>query len=329
MAKHGVARETLFFLRREIARIEGVLAETLASPGQDATILRRGSAGGKPCSAMLATGAEHFDAALGGGLPDHGLTEIHGPRTCDAGAVAGFVLALAGLALERDTGSSFLWIGTAGIFRENGFPYAPGIFTRFGIGAERTLVSTARKLEDALWIAEEAAGIKALSAIFLEIEGNPGRLGLTATRRLHRRALTAGRPVFLVREAALSEPTAAPVRLLVAPAPALSRSTLDGPLDGSIGPPAFAVSIDKNRRASLGKYTLEWNPADRTFRERWPESHVTENIGVMVPASSDRPHMAPTGRPVLVFRRQDGQSTAPRQPPREQYKTHSRARQAG
>ena len=82
----------------------------------------------------------------------------------------------------------------------------------------------------ALWIAEEAARLSALGGGLLEVDGNPDRLDLTATRRLHRRAQAAGRPVLLLRQSALAEPTAAPVRLLVAPAPAAPRHTLAGPL---------------------------------------------------------------------------------------------------
>ena len=48
---------------------------------------------------ILPTGVEALDEALGGGLPRAALTEIHGLETRDAGAVAGFVLALASLLL--------------------------------------------------------------------------------------------------------------------------------------------------------------------------------------------------------------------------------------
>ena len=38
------------------------------------------------------------------------------------------------------------------------------------------MVAQAPKLADALWIAEEAALLKGLSAVLLEIRGNPARL---------------------------------------------------------------------------------------------------------------------------------------------------------
>ena len=173
---------------------------------------------------------------LGGGLPKAALTEIHGAETRDAGAVAGFALALASLILKgRKAGLPLLWIGTSEIFREAGFPYAVGLARDFGIAPEALLFSEAPKLADALWIAEEAARLSALAAVIIELRGNPDRLDLTATRRLHRRAEQAGRPVLLIRQAAEAEPTAAPVRLVVAAASAAPRATLAGPLAGSIG----------------------------------------------------------------------------------------------
>ncbi|WP_204278111.1 hypothetical protein, partial [Escherichia coli] len=77
------------------------------------------------------------------------------------------------------------WIGTAEIFHEAGFPYARGLHALFGIAPEQLLFSEAPKLLDALWIAEEAARMTAFAAVILEIRGNPQRLDLTATRRLH------------------------------------------------------------------------------------------------------------------------------------------------
>ena len=110
----------------------------------------------------------------------------------------------------------------------------------------------------------------ALAAVILEIRGSPQRLDLTATRRLHARAQSAGRPVFLLRQAAEAEPTAAPVRLIVSSAPAAPRRTIAGPLAGSIGRPAFTVSIGKSRTALPGQFTLEWNPDEHAFEERRP-----------------------------------------------------------
>jgi len=81
MAMTAVARETVFALRRQIAKIKGTLPERLqapaaaapdvrvdAGPSIDVTIVRRGVATALP-DAFLSTGVERLDAALSGGLP--------------------------------------------------------------------------------------------------------------------------------------------------------------------------------------------------------------------------------------------------------------------
>ena len=273
MAITAVARDTVFALRREIARIEGRLAERLASPGDDAVVLR-GSGRVLGVADRLATGVTALDAALGGGLPRAALTEVHGRQTRDAGAAAGFVLALAALlakqAAPKKPGAEqpLLWIGTGGMFAEAGFPYLHGIERLFGIAAGSLLFAEAPKPMDALWIAEEAAALKSLAAVVLELPGDLRPLDLDATRRLHRRAVQAQRPVFLLRHSSQPAPTAAPLRFVVAPAPAGPRRILGRPLAGSIGPPAFAVTLDKNRLAPPTRLVLEWNCDERIFEHR-------------------------------------------------------------
>ncbi|MGT2465029.1 ImuA family protein [Mesorhizobium atlanticum] len=225
MAMSAVARETVFALRRQIAKIEGTLPERLQAPapgaipgkvrrgfpsgiaekqipadvtGSDMTLVRRGLAVAS-ADAFLRTGIERFDTALGGGLPRAALSEIHGLETRDAGAVAGFAFSLVSLILKEKQGLPILWVGTAEIFHEAGLPYARGLHALFGIEPEQLLFSEAPKLLDALWIAEEAARMTAFAAVILEIRGSPRLLDLTATRRLHARAQNAGRPVLLLQ----------------------------------------------------------------------------------------------------------------------------------
>src|SRR5690606_16179576 len=105
MAAQAVARATLCALRRDIARIEGRLADRLEPvPGavhDNGIVLRRGGIAGQV--PVLPTGAGRVDAALGGGMPLAGLVEIHGRETRDAGAVAGFTLALTAAASRNMT----------------------------------------------------------------------------------------------------------------------------------------------------------------------------------------------------------------------------------
>ncbi|UVK39667.1 hypothetical protein LHFGNBLO_001061 [Mesorhizobium sp. AR10] len=334
MAMTAVARETVFALRRQIAKIEGTLPERLEAPAgssldaadvtanTDVTIVRRGIAAATQ-DAFLRTGAERLDAALSGGLPKAALSEIHGTETRDAGAVAGFALSLVSLILKQGPRLPVLWIGTTEIFREAGFPYAGGLHACFGIEPEQLLFSEVPRLVDALWVAEEAARMTALAAVILEIRGSPQRLDLTATRRLHARAQSAGRPVFLLRQAAEAEPTAAPVRLILSSAPAAPRSTIAGPLAGSIGRPAFTVSIGKSRTALPGQFTLEWNPDEHAFEERRTEDSVA-----VVPASGRRKDIAAATGAVLAFPTV-GSPAPGDQPSRPQRPAHLSSRRAG
>lgn len=324
MATHAVARETVFALRREIAKLEGRLPEQLrpaVGPGE--AVLRRN--GDALRAGILATGVDGLDRTLGGGLPKAALTEIHGAETRDAGAVAGFALALAGLILKvSDKALPLLWIGTSEIFHEAGLPYAPGLVRDFGIAPDALLFSEVPKLLDALWVAEEAARLPALAAVLIELRGNPEKLDLTATRRLHRRAQQAGRPVFLIRQAAEAEPTAAPARLVVAAAPAAPRFTLAGPLSGSIGAPAFKVTVSRSPTALSGEFIVEWNSHDLAFRERRPQ-----DTRRLVPLSRPGEDLAAAPGSVLAFPSPQDDAAAGAQPSRREHAAHRRPRRAG
>lgn len=329
MAKPALAQGIIFSLRHKIAKIEGVLPERLEAPGDraDGLVSRRG---GRPVAETFASGAARFDASLGGGLAAAGLTEIHGAATRDAGAASGFALALAGIAAGR-TGV-IIWIGTGEIFREAGRPYAPGLARRFGILPHNLLLAQAEKLVDALWIAEEAANLDALAAILLEVRGSAQALDLTATQRLHRRALAAGHPLFLLRHAGVREPTAAPVRLVVSPAPAGLRHTLAGELEGSIGPPAFRIAIDKSRTSPPAAFILEWNSEARAFAERdhVPAAHIlaSENIGALAAHAADGADFSPALRQVVAFAPAARDAASGGEPSSGQHTAHRRARRA-
>jgi protein ImuA len=272
---------------------------------------------------VLAVGAPGLDAALGGGLPFAGLTEIHGLETRNSGVVAGFALALAALSMKKQGGLPLLWVGTSEVFHEAGLPYAAGLARAFGIDPNNLLVSAAPKLADALWVAEEAARLSALAAVLVELRGNPEKLDLTATRRLHRRARHAGRPVFLVREAAHADPTAAPVRLVVRPVPAAPRATLAGPLAGTIGAPAFGVFLGKSRAALSAEFVLEWNSHDLAFQERQPPDPRR-----LVPLSRPGAGVAAAAGSVLAFARA-GDGAAGDEPSRQQHPADSVPRRTG
>jgi protein ImuA len=318
MAQSARVRDVVCTLRHQIAKIEGRLAETLEK--------RPGGLPSGPAAAahLVRTGIESFDRALGGGFPPAGLMELYGTASRDAGAVSGFALALVRL-LSNRVDAPLLWIGNSEIFREAGRPYAPGLAAVFGLRPDGLLVAEAERLADVLWIAEEAARVDALRAILLEIRGSPHALDLTVTRRLHRRALLSGFPLLLLREAGEAQPTAAPLRLMVAPAPAAPRLTLAGPLPGSIGPPAFRVTVSKSRTAIPASFTLEW--VDDVFRER--HEHVATDPVPLVSASSGRPAAAAAIGKGMAVERLGARPAAGFQPAGEQYPTHRRAGRQG
>lgn len=297
MAGNAEARETVFALRREIARIEGRLAERLepagGAEGSEAAVLARRN--GMAETGLMPIGVEVLDRALGGGLPRAALTEIHGARMDDAGAVSGFALGMAAMIIgQMKESQPLLWIAAGGMSAEAGSLYAPGILSRYGIPPERLIMSSPRRLEDALWLAEEAAALAALALVVLEVEASPRKLDLTATRRLHRRTQLAGRPLFLLRHAGRPEPTAAAVRFQIAAAPAAERPLLSGTLVGSIGPPAVTVTISRSRNHMPASATLEWSDDARAWRHRKiavfgrpPDS------GSLAALSADGSHPAP------------------------------------
>jgi len=225
-------------------------------------------------------------------------------------------------------GLPLLWIGTSGFYREGGRPYFPGLAECFGILEDRMLLAEAEKLPDLLWIAEEAATLGRLAVIIIEFHGNPKQLDLVATQRLHRRSFAAGRPLFLLRHAGSAEPTAAPLRLLVGPAPAGLRSTIGGPIEGSIGPPAFHVAIDKSRSSAPAAFTLEWNRETRSFEERDHVSIAATNPGALAAASADGPDFPSPARKLLAFPSPSGGASSGGQPSRGQHAAHSRSRRA-
>lgn len=263
-APRATARATLASLRREIAAIEQ------AAPARAAGAA--GWSGDREAerAMMIATGAEAFDRDLGGGVALAGMTEIHASEARDAGLAAGFVAGLLGAMpgfLRRDP---VLWIGAPGVFSEAGIPHGRGLAAS-GLSPERLLLVEPRMLADALWVAEEAARTSGLAATVLDMRGNAKGFGLRETQRLQRRAQASGRPLFLLRMSADIEASAAPLRLVVAPAPSAPHVVLAGTahahaVPGGIGPPGFSVTVEKNKAGPAGRtHFLHWNSHERSF----------------------------------------------------------------
>lgn len=300
MARHATAQERLFALRETIAKLEGKTVPAMAAAEQTKAAQHPEKVG--KGSRRLSLGVPDVDAALDGGLPLDGMTEIRTDYFRDAGAATGLILALAAR-LQSDArekagtepcAEPVLWIGDASSVQEAGLPYAVG-FTQFGLSPHQFLYARPRKLEEALWIAETALASRALAATVLETKGNPANFGLTESRRLVLRAKAARRPLFLLRHIGEEEASSATFRFRIEQAPASERRLPDGTtLGGSIGHPVFRLILEKSRNPAPLSFILEWNPRDRQFSLAEPSilpvdlaapAHPVDRLS----ASADRP----------------------------------------
>ena len=301
----GVA--TLAELQERIARIEGrPLHRLAASPVEamgppDATTPDPARPAARQTGALTVLpsgpGLPLGLPGLTGLLRQPGLTEIHVDDTRGSGSGAGFVLALAVLH-GAGAGRPALWIGANLGFSEGGMPYLPGL-AGHGLDPGALLLVRARRLEEAIWAGEEAARSAAAALTILEVRGNPGRLGLEGTRRLHVRARDAGTPLLLLRQGGRAEATAAPLRLRIAPSPAaLVADRLSDPGGAKlIGHPVFAITVEKSRDGRPHHLLLEWNPHDRRFQAPQPHS------GDLAALPLDRPDPARSAGTLLALRR--------------------------
>lgn len=328
MATRAVTEELLHDLRQRIAAIEDATprlqpgpaaGESRVSPdhgGRDeaaGTFLR---AHGRPVEGLrharalrVSTGDERVDRLLGGGLPLAALSEVIAPETRDAGAAGALALGLA-LRAHRERKAAppqapLLWVTTRQAMAEAGMPWAPGLAGLVGLEPHRLLLAEVPRLADLLWIAGEAAPLPGLCAVILEMRGNPAACDLSATRRLHMRARHAGRPVILLRQAARPEASAALLRLLVRAAPSAPASAFGVTLDGTIGNPAFRLTVDKGA-SDTPDLTLEWNRDEQRFvlrpdgsAEREPVRRPT-HPGAVVSLSTHRPDTGHAPRPDLA-----------------------------
>lgn len=313
MAGDATAQEKLFALREQIARLEGRPVPALAAAEQG-MLAREPERTAKSNELRLSFGIPELDAALEGGLPMDGITEIRSRLSRDAGALSGFALALAARLQRQEEGEGLacapiLWIGDAASMQEAGVPYGIGLL-QFGLRPETLLYAAPRKLSEALWLAEIAVASGALGVTILEIRGNPAHFGLAESRRLALRAKAAGRPLFLLRHAGEEEASSALFRFLAEPAPASKRRLPDGSmLGGSIGQPSFRLILEKSRNPAPLSFLLEWNAHDRQFlpAERtgipFPFGNEPAHSLPRLPASSDRSHRPPEMGAVLALDR--------------------------
>ncbi|MEM1376485.1 MAG: hypothetical protein AAGG69_03755 [Pseudomonadota bacterium] len=228
---------------------------------------------GKIASSRLSLGHGDFDRYVGGGLPCHGLTELNVEAARDAGCLSGFVAAVlarqSALNDERQT-APILWIAQQHVVAEAGRPYGHGL-SCLGLDYGRLRFVTVDRLQDALWVCEEAASTKGLCGVVLDLRAIRNGPGLRETRRLHMRAINACTPLFFLTQCKNLDSSAAPVRLKITPIPSQEQILFAGTsfeerFPGSIGPPGFCVTVVKNKSGPAGNsFKMHWNSHERVF----------------------------------------------------------------
>jgi protein ImuA len=310
MAEAALARERLFALRSEISRLENRNTGTLARAARDDPWDRPA----EPHDSLIRSGAEAFDAAIGGGMVKAALHEIRTGATADNGAASAFALAFGRLAMGADTEADhssrrILWIADPVGSFESGRPYGPGLAAH-GVPPSAVLHASPKHLKDALMIAEAALNVNSFAAVILEIYGNPQKFGLTESRRLHLRAKAYRRPVLLLRERGEEEASNAVNRFRVRPAPSAACILPNGSVHApGIGNPVFHVTVEKSRNPSPPEFLLEWNAHECLFREvepgraALPAERRPEDSRPPFPSAFDRPNRADQVGAVVAFPR--------------------------
>jgi len=138
-------------------------------------------------TAPISFGTAEIDVALPwGGLARGGLHEINGD-----GGNFGFHAGL----LRRAVGENgnILWCRHAGVERETGRPYGPGLM-HFGLNADQFLFVRSRHAVDILWAMEEGLRTPGLAAVV----GDGIAPDFTATRRLQLAAEATNIPAFIL-----------------------------------------------------------------------------------------------------------------------------------
>ena len=290
MATTAAAHAELSRLRRDIARIEGRLAEDDRLP--DAVLARSIPRSPSCCNAAdrrkipRAAGARHRVSRHGPRRrPAFGGADRN-PRRRKA-ATAGWRAALRWRSSrgssQAGTLSSIVWIGEADLRRETGRLYAPGLVAlgldpaacRRGRRAHREggalgLRGGALLPRRSMWRSASSEKLRSIFPPRAAARFAPARAGVTG---------------FLLRLGnEWAEPSAAEIRFGVAPAPAGEI----GDFAAGIGRMAWRLTLEKNRLGPTGAFTVEWNAHERSFVERGEGTAVADPEPLSA-ASSDRP----------------------------------------
>jgi protein ImuA len=218
----------------------------------------------------LPTGHPQADAVLGGGLRPGSLHEVFAKGWCAGGFAALLALLAAG-------SKPLFWIRPDYEAMEYGAVSPNGLLELGGDPRQLILVRT-RNAADALSAASDVLACPHVGALLLEIEGMPKCLDLVASRRLALAAGENGVTVFLLRNGAEADPSAALTRWQVTNAP--SRAS-----DDDWGNPVFDAHLTRHRAGGLGNFLMKWNLQDARFE--------TADTGAVVRTPAMRPAFEP------------------------------------
>ena len=215
-------------------------------------------------------GMAEADAVLGGGLRPGALHEIFAGDWSAGGFAACLAIRAAGK-------KPLFWIRPDYEALEYGALSARGIL-ELGGDPRNLFLLRAPNAEAALSAAADILACPHMGVVVLEIAGSPKCLDLVASRRLALLTEESGVTLFLLRQGADAEPSAALTRWQV-------RSTPSRVGDEDWGNPRFAVGLTRHRLGETGEWLMEWNPQKGMFRG-------TPHSGLMVAPSSHRPAYA-------------------------------------
>ena len=212
------------------------------------------------------------DAILGGGLRPGVVHEVFAG---DWGA-SGFA---ACLAIQATRGKSLFWVRPDYEALEYGALSATG-FLELGGDPRNLFLLRASDAADALSATADILACPHVGAVVLELCGAPRCLDLVASRRLTLLAEESGVTLFVLREGAMPEPSAAVTRWRVA-------SLASDPDDDDWGSPRFHARLTRHRLGNLGDFTMQWDSENGIFHQ------APAHSGAVVSSPADRPVEAP------------------------------------
>ena len=195
-------------------------------------------------------GHPQADAVLGGGLRSGTLHEVF----ASGWSAGGFAVLLALLAAR---GKSLFWIRPDYEAMEYG-AISPGGLVELGGDPKALILVRTKNAADALCAASDVLACAHVGAVLLEVEGMPKCLDLVASRRLAFAAGESGATIFVLRNGAKAEPSAALTRWQVASSPSHSE-------DEDWGNPVFAAQLIRHRLGGLGNFLMRWNCQNACF----------------------------------------------------------------